>query len=127
METLAMLRELHDRALRRIDARDSGFAIASIDRDSAAEDISFHKGTDLAGTYHGGPHWLSGTELKEAMILSIAQGRIVACAQRPGAASPATFYRMDIVRMIRERRLRGANHEVEALERYRASHPEVFV
>jgi hypothetical protein len=34
---------------------------------------------------------------------------------------------MDIVRMIRERRLRGANHEVEALERYRASHRVVFV
>jgi hypothetical protein len=124
---VTMLHELHDQALQRIGAGDSGYAIANVEKDGHALDLSFHKGTRLVGTYHGGPRGLIDGELAEAMILSIALGRIVASSQRPGQASPATFYKMDIVRMIRERRLRGDDHEADALERYRTHHPEVFV
>jgi hypothetical protein len=126
-ECAMMLDEIHDLTLERIGAGESGYAIANVQKNGHAQDLSFHKGNRLVGTYHGGPDGLVNGELKEAMILSIAEGRIVATSQRPGAASPATFYKMDIVRMIRERRLRGDDHEAEVLERYRTHHPEVFV
>lgn len=122
-----MLREFHVRALRGIEASENGFALASVKADGTAEDVSFHKGSAPVGRYHGGPFWLSGSELKEAMILSIARGRIVDLTQAPGAASPATFYRMDIVRMIRDRRLNGLDEEADLLEQYRAVHPDVFI
>lgn len=122
-----MLHEIHDQTLQRIGAGESGYAIANVQKDGIAQDLSFHKGNRLVGTYHGGPQSLMNGELKEAMILSIAQGRALASNQRPGAASPATFYKMDIVRMIRERRLRGDHEEADVLERYRTVHPEVFV
>jgi len=122
-----MLHEIHDQTLQRIGAGESGYAIANVQKDGIAQDLSFHKGTRLVGTYHGGPRSLMNGELKEAMILSIAQGRPLAANQRPGMASPATFYKMDIVRMIRERRMRGDDSEADVLERYRTEHPEVFV
>jgi len=122
-----MLDDLHAETLQRIEARENGYAIARVDRNGVAGDLSFHKGNRPVGTYYGGLHGMASGELAEAMILSIAQGRIVASSQRPGVASPATFYRMDIVRMIRERRLQGDDHEAELLDRYRHHHPEVFV
>ncbi|MEM7021824.1 MAG: hypothetical protein AAF637_04440 [Pseudomonadota bacterium] len=127
MEGEALLRELHDRAWRSIEAGESGFAIAHISKDGQAGDVSFHKGHELVGTYHGGPQGLRCTELAGAMMLSIAEGRLLECCQKPGAASPRTFYRMDIVRMIRTCRQRGEHREAELLEAYRARHPEVFV
>jgi len=128
MEGLAtMLHEIHEQTLERIGAGESGYAIANVQKNGTAQDLSFHKGNRPVGTYHGGPMGLIDAELTEAMILSIAMGRIVASSQQPGVASPATFYKMDIVRMIRERRLRGDDHEAEVLERYRHHHPEVFV
>lgn len=121
------LNELHAEALARIDAGDSGYAIANLQRGDQVHDLSFHKGNRLVGTYHGGPQGLAHLELTEAMIWSIALGRTVMSNQRPGAASPATFYKMDIVRMIRDRRLRGEDHEADILDRYRRQHPEVFI
>jgi hypothetical protein len=126
-ERAIMLHEIHEMTLQRIGAGESGYAIANVQKNGTAQDLSFHKGNRLVGTYHGGPQGLMNGELKEAMILSIAQGRIVASSQQPGAASPATFYKIDIVRMIRERRLRGEDQEADVLERYRTQHPEVFV
>jgi hypothetical protein len=122
-----MLRAIHEQALEYIKAGESGFAIANVKKNGIAEDVSFWRGGGIAGTYHGGPYGLIGQDLKEAVILSIAEGRMLACKAEPGAASPATFYRTDIDHMIRDRRRRGEHATVAALEQYLAAHPEVFI
>jgi hypothetical protein len=122
-----MLRAIHELALEYIRAGESGFAIANVKKNGVAEDVSFYRGQGLAGTYHGGPHGLIGKDLKEAIILSIAQGRIVACSQEPGVASQATFYRTDIDHLILDRRLKGEDATVAVLEQYLAAHPDVFI
>ena len=122
-----MLRAIHQVALDYIKAGENGFAIANVGKNGMAEDVSFWRGGGVAGTYHGGPYGLIGRELKEAMILSIAEGRMLAYKAEPGAASPATFYRMDIDHMIRDRRRKGEHDTVAALEQFLAAHPEVFI
>jgi hypothetical protein len=122
-----MLRAIHEQALEYIQAGERGFAIANVRKNGIAEDVSFWRGGGATGTYHGGQYGLIGKDLKEAMILSIAEGRMLACTAQPGAASPATFYRSDIDHMIRDRRLKGEHATVAALEQYLAAHPEVFI
>jgi hypothetical protein len=122
-----MLRAIHQLAIEYIRAGETGFAIANVKKNGIAEDVSFHRGHGVAGVYHGGPHGLIGRDLKEAMILSIAEGRILACNREPGVASRATFYRTDLDRLIRDRRRKGEHATVAALEQYLAAHPDVFI
>jgi hypothetical protein len=122
-----MLRAIHEQALEYIEAGENGFAIANVRKNGIAEDVSFWRGGGPAGTCHGGPCGLVGKDLEQAMILSIAEGRMLACTAQPGAASPATFYRTAIDHLILDRRLKGEHATVAALEQYRAAHPEVFI